>query len=332
MTESPVDKPVKIFLAISGATFLFALMNLFVKLAAETHAIPQVMFFRNFIGMLPVIWLVTRRRDYHLFKTQHLSGHFVRGFVGFFSMCCIFWAYKMLPLANATAILFASPLILTSLSVVLLDEKVGRHRWTAVIIGLAAVLFMLQPAAGNGEALGSIIGMCAAILMAFAMVSIRKLSKTEHSLTIVFYFGIFCTLMSGVWMLTVWTHPTPVSLFYLLMTGLLGGIAQVGMTYAYAQAPAAYVSAFSYFGIIFAAGLDFMVWQMIPVWQIWVGSPVVIGAGLYIVWREAYKKYPPTAAGAVDFDGSGTEAPTALDLADMGTDTDAGMDRPQRRE
>lgn len=315
MTESPVDKPVKIFLAISGATFLFALMNLFVKLAAEHHSIPQVMFFRNFIGMLPVIWLITSRKDFGLFKTSNFSGHFVRGFVGFFSMCCVFWAFKMLPLANATAILFASPLILTSLSVVLLDEKVGPHRWTAVIIGLAAVLFMLQPA-GGGDAIGSIIAMCAAILMAFAMVSIRKLSKTEHSLTIVFYFSAFCTVMSGAWMLTVWTTPSALSLFYLVMTGLLGGIAQMGMTYAYAKAPAAYVSSFSYFGIVFAAGLDFLVWHLVPVWQIWMGSPIVIGAGLYIVWRETKKKYTPTAVGAVDLDGSGPEAPTEKDKKD----------------
>lgn len=295
MTETPVDKPLMIFLAITGSTFLFALMNLFVKLAAESHEIPQVMFFRNFIGMLPVIWLIMHRGDRALFRTTNFSGHFVRGFVGFFSMCCVFWAFKMLPLANATAILFATPLILTSLSVVLLDEKVGPHRWTAVLIGLGAVLFMLQPA-GGGDSLGSLIAMCAAILMAFAMISIRKLSKTDHSLTIVFYFSLFCTLMSGVWMMFVWTTPSALSLFYLVMTGLLGGVAQIGLTYAYSHAPAAYVSAFSYFGIVIAVALDFIFWQHIPAWQMWVGSPIVVGAGLYIVWRETQKKYTPTAA------------------------------------
>lgn len=294
MTETPVDKPVKIFIAISLSTFLFALMNLFVKLAAETHPIPQVMFFRNAIGMIPVIWLILQSRNTALFKTRSFSGHFVRGFVGFFSMCCVFWSFKMLPLANATAILFASPLILTSLSVVLLDEKVGSHRWTAVVIGLAAVLFMLQPA-GDGNAEGSLIAMCAAILMAFAMVSIRKLSKTEHSLTIVFYFSAFCTVMSGLWMLADWVNPTPISLCYLAATGILGGIAQVFMTYAYAKAPAAYVSAFSYSGIVIAAALDLLIWGHVPVWQVLVGSPVVIAAGLYIVWREAKKNYKPTA-------------------------------------
>lgn len=294
MTETPVDKPVKIFVAISLATALFALMNLFVKLAAETHPVPQVLFFRNAIGMIPVIWLILQSRDHSLFKTTNFAGHFVRGFVGFFSMCCVFWSFKMLPLANATAILFASPLILTSLSVVLLDEKVGPHRWVAVIIGLAAVLFMLQPA-GGANAEGSLIAMSAAILMAFAMISIRKLSATDHPLTIAFYFSVFCTVMSGLWMMADWVNPNALSLLYLLATGLLGGVAQVFMTYAYAKAPAAYVSAFSYFGIVIAATLDLLVWGYVPVWQVLVGSPVVIAAGLYIVWREAKKKYHPTA-------------------------------------
>lgn len=309
MIETPVDKPLKVFLAITASTVLFSLMNLFVKLASETHAIPQIMFFRNFIGMLPVVWLIMRRGDMALFKTRNFPGHFVRGFVGFFSMCCMFTAFKMLPLANATAILFASPLILTTLSVVLLNEKVGPHRWTAVIIGLAAVLFMLQPA-GGGDTVGSLVAMSAAILMAFAMISIRKLSKTEHSLTIVLYFSVFCMLMSGMWMTTVWTTPSALSLFYLLMTGLLGGFGQVGLTYAYSKAPAAFVSSFSYFGIVIATGLDFLIWHHIPVWQMWVGSPIVICAGLYIVWREARKHYVPTTE--IDVDPTVT-APTEKD-------------------
>jgi len=314
MTETPVDKPIKVFLAITGATILFSIMNLFVKLSTEDGIpVPQVMFFRNFIGMIPVLWLITQRRDWSLFKTQRLSGHFVRGFVGFFSMCCIFWSLHLLPLANATAIHFASPLILTTLAVVLLDEKVGPHRWTAVLVGLAAVLFMLQPA-GNGDPLGSVVAMCAAILMAFAMVAIRKLSNSEHSLTIVFYFSLFSSLMSAAWMVFAWVTPSWPIMLCLIATGLIGGVAQVFLTYAYSKAPAAYVSAFSYLAIVFAALFDFVIWNQVPAWQIWIGSPIVIASGLYIVWRETKKKYTPTTV--IDLDGSGPEAPTEKDKKD----------------
>lgn len=293
MLETPVEKPLKIFLAITTSTVLFSVMNMFVKLASESLPVPQVMFFRNFLGLIPVLFLIWHSGNRDLFKTKNHSGHFVRSFVGFFSMCCFFWSFALLPLANATAIHFASPLIVTALSVVLLDEKVGRHRWSAVLIGLAAVLFMLQPA-GEGNPGGSLIAMCAAILAAFAMITVRKLGRTEHALTIVLYFTLYCTAFSGIWSMFTWQTPDFKDMLYLLAVGLLGGTAQVFLTYAYARAPAAFVSPFSYLSIIIAAGLDFAVWHAIPSWQIWVGSTVVILSGLYILWRESHKKiaYP----------------------------------------
>lgn len=318
MNESPVEKPIKIFLAITGSIVLFSIMNMFLKLGADRGIpVPQLIFFRNFLGLIPVIYLIhTSAGKWDLLKTQRHAGHFVRSFVGFFSMCCFFWSFALLPLANATAIHFASPLIITALSVVLLDEKVGPHRWTAVLIGLAAVIFMLQPA-GNGDALGSLIAMCAAILAAFAMITVRKLGYTEHALTIVFYFSIYCTVFSGIWTIFVWKTPDMIGAFYLLAIGLLGGIGQVFLTHAYAKAPVAYVSSFSYTSIIFAATLDFLIWKHIPVWQVWVGSLIVIGSGLYIVWREARKHYTPTASG--NLYGATPAQPTERDQMDSPT-------------
>jgi drug/metabolite transporter (DMT)-like permease len=309
--ETPVEKPLKILLAVGLCLLFFAFMNMFVKLASETLPVPQVIFFRNFLGLIPVLFLIMQKRDYSLFKTQRHSGHFVRSFVGFFSMCCFFWSFALLPLANATAIHFASPLIITALAVVLLDEKVGVHRWSAILVGLAAVLFMLQPA-GNGDPVGSLIAMSAAILAAFAMIMVRKLGSTEHSLTIVFYFTAYSSLFSFIWMLFVWEMPDLTSAGYLLAVGLLGGCGQICLTYAYARAPAAFVSAFSYLGIVVAATLDYIVWNHVPGWQIWVGSMVVIGSGLYIVWREARKKVPePTPTEVYSLT---PEIPTQKDL------------------
>lgn len=311
MLETPVEKPVKIILAITASALLFAVMNMFVKLAAETLPVPQVIFFRNALGMLPVLLLIWHSGRLDLFKTRRPGGHFVRSFVGFFSMCCFFWSFALLPLANATAIHFASPLIVTALSVVLLDEKVGAHRWTAVLIGLAAVLFMLQPA-GNGDPAGSLIAMCAAILAAFAMITVRKLGTTEHSLTIVFYFTLYCTVFSGIWAAFVWETPDLRNALYLLAVGLLGGTAQVFLTYAYARAPAAFVSSFSYLSIVVAAGLDFLIWHHVPGWQVWVGSAVVVTSGLYIVWREAHKHI--TSPVSTNIYGSTPARPTEKDI------------------
>lgn len=263
-------------------------MNLLVKIVTETQSVPQALFFRNFIGLVPVLFLIGRAKNWGLLKTKRPGGHFIRSFVGIMSMACFFTSFALLPLAEATAIHFAAPLILTALSVVLLKERVGKHRWAAVCIGLAAVLFMLGPA-GNSNLLGSFVALGAAVLSAFAMIAIRKLGSTEHSLTIVFYFTAFSSLFTGIAMIFAWTPLDSRALLLLIGIGLSGGIGQIFLTYAYAHAPAAFVSPFNYLAIVFAAFFDILIWQEIPDWRIAVGSTIVIATGLYIVFREARK-------------------------------------------
>ncbi len=300
ISETPVDRPIRIFLLIIGSIVLLGMMNVLVKLASESLPMPQIMFFRSFIALGPVLFLIWHNGGMALLRTQRNSGHFVRSFVGFSAMCCFFWSFALLPLANATSIHFAGPLITTALSVLLLDEKVGPHRWAAILIGLAAVLFILQPAVGHGNMPGSLLAMNAAILGAFALIAVRKLGTTEHALTIAFYFMLYCSLFSFVWMLFVWETPTWQFSLLLLCIGLLGGLGQVCMTHAYAKAPTSYVTSFSYLSIIIAALMDFIVWHHVPGWPIWLGSSIVISSGLYIVWHEARKHYRPTTVNNPD--------------------------------
>ncbi len=294
MTETPVEKPLKIFIAVVISVALFSIMNMFAKLAMETQSVPQTMFFRNAVGLIPVLALILWvYRDPRLFKTSRHMGHFVRSIIGFGAMICFFTSFALLPLANASAIHFASPLILVLLSVFFMNERVGPHRWGAVIVGLLAVLFMLQPA-GEGNFAGSVVALAAAFMGAFVMIAIRKLGMTENPLTIVFYFSIYSTLFSALWMITAWEPVTGLSLFYLICTGLIGGLAQVFTTYAYAHAPASFVSPFTYLALIFACLLDWAVWGKVADGHILAGSVVVIASGLYILHREARKHYTST--------------------------------------
>lgn len=300
MTETHVNNPLRIVLAITLSTLFFGMMNMFVKIEAESVPVPQIMFFRNIFGLLPVVFLIWHRRDWSLLKTTRASGHFIRSFIGFFSMCAMFWSFALLPLANAVAIQFATPLIVTALSVLLLDEIVGRHRWAAVLVGLGAVLFMLHPGA-NADPLGNLVAICAATLSAFAMIAVRKLGSTEHALTISFYFMLFAAILSGIWAGFLWEPLQPIQYMFLITMGILGGCGQIGLTYAYSRAPAAFVSPFTYLAIIIAASLDFIVWSTVPSWEIFVGSGIVIASGLYITLREARKHYT-SSAGAMSPD------------------------------
>jgi drug/metabolite transporter (DMT)-like permease len=289
MTETPADRPFKIFLASLACNALFACMNVFVKLASEHQSIVQIVFFRNAFALIPVTVAIYYAGGFPLLKTRKPGGHFLRASIGNLSMYFFFLAFNFLPLANALALTSASPLIQTVLSVPFLGEIVGPHRLAAVAVGLGAVLFMLQPS-GGGNIQGTLSALVAAILTAFVMIIIRRLGRTEHHLTIVFYFTLFGALAGGIMALFFWMPVTPLTLFYLVMVGILGGGGQIFMTYAYAHAPMAYVSAFSYVSIIFGAFFDWLIWGHMLEWHIALGSAVIIAGGMYVLHRETLKR------------------------------------------
>ena len=152
MSESAVKNPMQTFIFAIFSTILFSFMNLAVKYAAESGVhITQIMLFRNLLALPVILLLVSRYIDSQkLLKTTRPFSHLARGLVGLAAMACFFLSFKMLPLGDATALHFASPLILTALSVPFLGEKVGPWRWGAVVIGLIGVLIVTNPS-GNTE-------------------------------------------------------------------------------------------------------------------------------------------------------------------------------------
>jgi drug/metabolite transporter (DMT)-like permease len=292
MSETFVKNPLQVFIYAMGSTVLFSLMNLGVKFAAENGAhITQIMLFRNLLALPVVLWLITRHSQAkNLLKTQRPITHLSRGIVGIIAMACFFLSFKMLPLGDATALHFASPLLLTALSVPLLGEKVGIWRWSAVAIGLVGVIIIANPT-GNANLLGSFIALMAAFLSAIAAILVRRMGDTEHSLTIVFYFTVCGIIISFVLCPFFWTPIDSVWVFYtLICVGLLGGFAQFLMTKSYTLAPAGYVSVFSYSAIIYSIAFDAIFWFHFPAWNIWIGSIIIIGSGLLILYRELIHK------------------------------------------
>jgi drug/metabolite transporter (DMT)-like permease len=297
MTETPVEKPVLIFILAIFNIVIFSAMNVCVKLSSTDYSMAQIIFFRNFLAFFPILFLMSRGGGRKLLHTTRHSGHIVRGAVGITAMFFYFYSFALLPLADATAIHFASPLIITILSIPLLGERVGFMRWTAVIIGLAAVLFMLQPNGENYNLYGSVIALIAAFLGALAMIFVRHLGRTEHALTIVFYFTLYGTLIGAAGMVFFWEPIQKDTFFYLVMAGFLGGVGQVLLTYCYAHAPPSFVAPFMYLTMFFAAGFDILIWNVWPDRTLWIGSAVIIVSGLFIVYREAQKKtIKPTGA------------------------------------
>lgn len=292
MSETVVKNPGQVFIFAIISTILFSFMNLAVKYAAESGVhITQIILFRNLLALPVILLLITRSLDSRaLLITSRPFSHMARGLVGISAMACFFLSFKMLPLGDATALHFASPLILTALSVPFLKEKVGAWRWSAVGVGLIGVIIIANPS-GNTQVLGSIIALTAACLAAVAAILVRRMGDTEHSLTIVFYFTI-CGIVTALILCPFFWQPlADVWVFYaLIMVGILGGVAQYFLTKAYASAPAAYVSVFSYASIIFSIGFDIIFWAHIPAWNVWIGSAIIITGGLVVLYREVVHK------------------------------------------
>ncbi len=291
MVETPVHNPVRIFVFSILSVVFFAGMSVFVKLAAAHHAIVEIMFFRNAMAILPVLMLIQAHRDgFALLKTRRPFGHILRGTVGTGSMGLVFWSFALLPLADATSLQFAMPLMLTALSVPLLKEVVGPWRWGAVIVGFIGVLIMAAPTGGDTNWFGIGVALASAFTTACTMIIVRRLGRTEHALTIVFYYSVWGAILCGAFLPWYWSPPTFISFLYLVGTGLCGGVGQVFITKAYAEGPAAYVAPFGYLAIIFSAFFGWAIWDSVPAWNVLAGTGVVIASGLFILWRETRQR------------------------------------------
>nr|WP_247886971.1 DMT family transporter [Azospirillum sp. SYSU D00513] len=269
-----------------GSVFFLSIMNALVKIVAEHHPVNQVAFFRSAFALIPALIAIRLHGSWAELRTDHPLGHVKRSAMGLMSMLLVFLSFSLLPLGEAVAMTFSAPLFLTALSVPLLGEKVGLHRWSAVLVGFAGVLVMVRP---DGEIvnLGALAALGAALTQAFAMIAIRQMSRTEAPNTIVFHFTAICTLVTALTLPFGWVTPTPADLALLVTTGLVGGCAQLCLTRAYSLAPAAAVAPFTYVSLLWAVLFGWFLWQEVPTVHMMAGAALVSASGLYILYREA---------------------------------------------
>lgn len=269
-----------------GSVLLFSGMNVLIKVLTARYPVVEVTFFRSAFALVPVAIAVALQGGVASLRTQRPGGHVWRAVIGLTSMTLMFWSFHLLPLADAVALNFTAPLFLTALSVPLLGERVGVHRWSAVAVGFAGMLVMMRPGSGMLQS-GAIVAIGAALAQALAMVQIRQLSRTEPPNTIVFWFSLTCTALCGLVLPFIWVAPaTWDDIGLLVLTGLTGGAAQLCLTRAYALAPAAVIAPFTYASILCAAFFGWLVWDEVPGAHTVAGVAIVVASGLYILHRE----------------------------------------------
>ncbi|KQN76959.1 DMT family transporter [Devosia sp. Leaf64] len=277
------------------SVFFFVVMATMLK-ATETVPSGEMVFFRSFFALLPVLaYLGWKRRLHHAFTTKRPVGHILRGLIGVTSMSLGFFALTRLPLPEATAINYATPLLIVIFSAVLLHERVHVFRWTAVVVGLLGVVVILWPrltvftggeALGDAEAVGAIAALLAAVVSAFAMMAVRNLVHTERTEAIVTYFFISASIISLMTLPFGWIWPTPQQAALLIGAGFFGGIGQLLMTSSYRYADMSVIAPFEYVSLLLTILIGFFVFAEVPTVTMVIGALIIIGSGIAVILRE----------------------------------------------
>jgi drug/metabolite transporter (DMT)-like permease len=278
------------------SALMFAVMAALVRSLGEAIPVGQVVFFRAAFAIVPVVVIYAVRNQLKAAAhTKRLPGHVGRGLVGLAGMFCNFASLARLPLAEATAISFAGPLITVALAAIMLKERVRIYRWSAVGVGFLGVLVMLAPhfdvarltgTHTSTQTLGAILAFTGAWCNAGAVIQTRRLTDTETTSSIVFYFSLVCAVGGLLTLPFGWATPTSWQLAALIATGLIGGLSHLILTESYRYAPASVVAPFDYTAILFAFLLGYFMFGEVPTFIVVIGAAIVVGAGLFVLWRE----------------------------------------------
>ncbi len=276
------------------ATLMLAIMFALVKRAAEqgVHVV-ESLFFRQ-LTALPLIlgWMALTGERLAVLKTARLPAHARRTALGVAAMILNFTAVVLLPLPEATAIGYSVPIFGTLLAVLLLGEAVGRHRWSAIIIGFVGVLIITGPfggsaaAAGSGHLAGVAVALVGAFMTALVSVAIRDLGRTEAPMITVFWFSLLSMLPLGLALPFFVGAHAPMVWGLIAGLSLAGALAQLLLTAALRLAPVAIVLPVDYVGLVWAALLGWWLFDQAPALATWAGAALVIASGLTILWRE----------------------------------------------
>ncbi len=270
-----------------ASILLFAVMDTIVKWLGAHYPTSQIVFFRCVLALPFIVILIIQAGGIQIVRTQQSGVHFLRAFCGVLSMALAFWGFSQMRLADAIAILFAAPILMTALSVPLLRERVGPRRWAAVFVGFIGVMVVVNPGGGVFD-WAAIVVLIAAALMALAMIIIRKLAATESAVSITFWFTVAGCIFGTIWvMIEGWVPPVSLRDWGLLVSvGLLGSVAQYLMTVSFRHAEVALLAPLEYMSIFWTTLLAYWIWAEIPTFRVFVGAGIVIASGLYIVHRE----------------------------------------------
>jgi drug/metabolite transporter (DMT)-like permease len=272
------------------AALALATMAMLVKLAGEHGAhLVELIFWRQLLAAGLIGAGLTLAGRLSVLKTDRLPSHARRSATGLFGMFFTYGAVLLLPLAEATTLGFTAPIFAVLIAMVMFGERVGPYRWAAVMIGFAGVVVVMQPGSGDHQGItwfGVAVGLMAPLMVTIISFQIQDLNKTENPWSIVFWFAALSAPVVAIGLpFVVAPHDSQTWLIILAMA-LMGVLAQILLTAALRFGSAAVILLMDYTALLWASLYGYAVFDRAAPASLWLGAPLIIGAGLLIAWRE----------------------------------------------
>lgn len=288
MNDAVAPHPLRGIACMLAAVALFAVMDAMLKLLAVSYPPMQVAALRG-LASLPFItvWIVVAGAGASLLRVRW-SLHLLRGGLAVVMLVLFAWALKRLPLAEAYALFFVAPLMITALAVPLLGEHVGWRRGCAILVGFAGVLVVLRPGSAGVWSLGGVAMLVAALAYALSAIAVRVLGRSDSTHAMVFW---MLAMLSAMALALAWPEWQPLRAGdwgVLVVLGVTGAAGQYAVTEAFRVSPAAQVAPFEYTALGWGLGLDWLIWKILPDPMVLVGGAIIAASGMYLIRRERH--------------------------------------------
>jgi drug/metabolite transporter (DMT)-like permease len=269
------------------AALLLTLNDAVSKYLTETYFVGQVIALRQLRSLVVIIPYIHWISGWGTIRVANRGGMALRALFFIATTGFIVLSFSLLPLALVTAVAFASPIFVVALSRAMIGEHVSRRRWIAVLAGFVGVLIIVRP---GGAAFDAVLiwPVLAALAAGFRDVVTRRLSRTDSSISILFWSTLAVIAAASLTAVDGWQAVTPAAAGWLLLNGMLGGSAHFLIIESLRLGDASLVAPFRYTGLIWATILGLLIWGQFPDHWTIVGALVLVVSGIYIIEREAH--------------------------------------------
>jgi drug/metabolite transporter (DMT)-like permease len=277
-------------LCMLASTVLFQLSSVLSKWLIEAYPIGEMLFMRTVSSLVIAGAVILPAAGPGVFRTKRLHDHLFRNMSQGTAQTFIVVAMSTMPLASVVAITFSAPLFATITAMVVLKEAVGPVRWVALTVGFLGVLVVTSPGVDTFQA-GSMFALANAVLFGTVAVGVRRMAATESTETMIMYQMTMLTVFFAAFLPFGWITPrSALDWTAMILNGLANATGQYLWTRALKLAPASAVAPFNYFSLVWAIALGFLVWGDAPAATLLMGSAIVVGSGMFLLWHEARKR------------------------------------------